>query len=180
MFKFINVSCPYYLNQFFGFFAEDNNSLRKNSIKLDRPFQNFKSLYFYWSLPFVGPSFWNQVPQTLKKDDNLNTFKHNLEKHFVHQITWFLLTISLLLILLLLLLLLLLFILLIILLILLLPLLLSLLLLFLLLLLLFLLKASFVLSLQKPSCRVSTRNLRQLEEIFFTCFCCRNMKMKKS
>ena len=33
-------------------------------------------------------------------------------------------------------------------------------------------RASFVLGLLQSSCQVSTRNLRQLEGIFFTCFCC--------
>ena len=102
MFKFINGNCPYYLNEVFEFAPEGNISLRNNFLKLKRPFRNTNT--GQKALSFIGPSFWNQIPETLKKTDNLNTFKHNLKKHFFNQVTWFLLTLPLLSILLLLLL----------------------------------------------------------------------------
>ena len=47
----------------------------------------------------TGSQSWKSNLRTLKKTDNLNTFKHNLKKHFFNQMTWFLLTLPLLLIL---------------------------------------------------------------------------------
>ena len=44
------------------------------------------------ALSFIGPSFWNEIPKTLKNPDNLNTFKCNVKKHFFNQMTRFLLT----------------------------------------------------------------------------------------
>ena len=60
-----------------------------------RPFQNTNTRQK--ALSFIGLSFWNQIPETLKKTNDLNTFKRNLKKHFFNQMTWFLLTLPLLL-----------------------------------------------------------------------------------
>ena len=97
VFKFINGNCLYYLNEVFEFVPEANISLRNNFFKLKRPFRNTNNSQK--ALSFIGTSFWNRIPETLKKANNLNTFKHNLKKHFFNQMTWFLLTLSLLLIL---------------------------------------------------------------------------------
>ena len=35
----------------------------------------------------TGCQSWKSNPRTLKKTDNLNTFKHNLKKHFFNQMT---------------------------------------------------------------------------------------------
>ena len=43
-----------------------------------------------------GKSMALNTPETLKKTDNLNTFKHNLKKHFFNQMTWILMTLPLL------------------------------------------------------------------------------------
>ena len=86
------------MNEVFEFASEGNVSLKNNFLKLKRPFRNTNT--GQKALSFIGPSFWNQIPETLKKTDNLNTFKHNLKKHFFNQMTWFLLTLPLLLILL--------------------------------------------------------------------------------
>ena len=80
VFKFINGNCPHYLNEVFEFAPKANISLRNNFLKLKRPFRNTNTCQK--ALSFIGPSFWNLIPETLKKTDNLNTFKHNLKKHF--------------------------------------------------------------------------------------------------
>ena len=85
VFKFINGDCPYYLIEVFKFASEGNVSLRNNFLKLKRPFRNTST--GHKALSFIGPSFRNQIPQTLKKTDNLNTFKHNLKKHFFNQMS---------------------------------------------------------------------------------------------
>ena len=43
-----------------------------------------------------GKSMALNTPETLKKTDNLNTFNHNLKKHFFNQMTWILMTLPLL------------------------------------------------------------------------------------
>ena len=93
MFKFINSNCPYYLNEVFQFAPEGNISLRNNFLKL-KHFRNTNASQKL--LSSIGPSFWNEIPEALKKIDNLNTFKHNLKKQFFNQVTWFLLTLPLL------------------------------------------------------------------------------------
>ena len=85
------------MNEVSEFASEGNVSLKNNFLKLKRPFRNTNT--DQKALSFTGHSFWNQIPETLKKTDKLNTFKHNLKKHF-NQMTWFLLTLPLLLILL--------------------------------------------------------------------------------
>ena len=84
VFKFINDNCLHYLNEVFEFGSQGNISLRNNFLKL-KPFRNTNT--GQKAISFIGPSFWNQIPETLKKTDNLNTFKHNLEKHFFNQMT---------------------------------------------------------------------------------------------
>ena len=51
-----------------------------NFLKLKRPFQNTNT--GQKALSFVGRLFCNQTQETLNKTDNLNTFKHDLKKHF--------------------------------------------------------------------------------------------------
>ena len=81
--KFIHSKV--YFNEVFEFAPKGNISLRNNFLKLKRPFQNTKTRQK--ALSFIGPSFWNQIPDVLKKTNNLNTFKHNLKKHFFNQMT---------------------------------------------------------------------------------------------
>ena len=95
MFKFINDNCLSYLNEVLEFAPEGSISLRNNFLKLKQPFQNINT--GEKALPFIGPSFWNQISETLKKADNLNDFMQNLKKHFFIQMASFLLTLSLLL-----------------------------------------------------------------------------------
>ena len=81
--------------QVFEFVSEVNVCLRNNFLKLKWPFRNTS----IGQKSFIGPLFWNQIPETLRKTDNLNTFKLNLKKHYFNQMTWFFLTLPLLLIL---------------------------------------------------------------------------------
>ena len=73
-----------YLNEIFEFTPEGSISLRNNFSNLKQPFRNTKTGQKV--LPVTGPSFWNQMPETLKKADNLNTFKLNLKS--ISSIKW--------------------------------------------------------------------------------------------
>ena len=63
VFKFISGNCLYYLNENFEFVPKGNTSLRNNFLKLKQS-KNWPK-----SLSFIGPSFWNQIPESLKKAD---------------------------------------------------------------------------------------------------------------
>ena len=76
-------NCPYYFNEVFELALEGNICLRNNFLKLKRPSRIINT--GQKALSFIGPSFWNQIPETLKKFDNLNTFKYNLKTHFFNQ-----------------------------------------------------------------------------------------------
>ena len=75
---------PNYLNEVFQWAAESNRTLRNDYLKLKNPFR--KTTAGQNSLSFLGPSKWNQLPETMKKCSNINTFKHNLKKPFLVQL----------------------------------------------------------------------------------------------
>ena len=70
VFRFINGDCPYYLSEFFEFAPEGNISLRNNFLKLKQPFRNTST--GQKAVSFIGPSFWNQISETLRKTNNFN------------------------------------------------------------------------------------------------------------
>ena len=37
-------------------------------------------------LSYIGPTFWNKTPDTLKGTKNLNTFTQNLKKYFLNEL----------------------------------------------------------------------------------------------
>ena len=34
------------------------------------------------ALSYIGPGIWNNIPEHLKIIGNINTFKHNIKKHY--------------------------------------------------------------------------------------------------
>ena len=38
------------------------------------------------ALSYVGPSLWNNLNKTLKTSTSLNTFKHNIKKHYFNEL----------------------------------------------------------------------------------------------
>ena len=38
------------------------------------------------ALLYIGSTFWNKTPDTLKHTKNLITFKHNLRKYFLNEL----------------------------------------------------------------------------------------------
>ena len=80
-FKFVNNMGPNYLNEVFQWAAERNRTLRNDYLKLKHPFR--KATAGQNSLSLLGPSKWSQLPETIKKCNNINTFKHNLKKRYL-------------------------------------------------------------------------------------------------
>ena len=75
VFKYFNEQCPSYLNEAFEVATESNFQLRNSFQKLKCPFR--KTNNSQCALSYIGPTFWNKTPDTLKRSNNLNTFKHN-------------------------------------------------------------------------------------------------------
>ena len=84
-FKFVNDMGPNYLNEVSQWVGESNRTLRNDYLKLKHPFR--KTTAGQNSLSFLGPSKWNKLPEPTKKCNNINTFKHNLKKLYLAQLT---------------------------------------------------------------------------------------------
>ena len=69
---------PNYFNEVFQWDAESNRTLRNNYLTLKHPFR--KTTAGQDSLSFLRPSKWNQLPESTKTCNNINTFKYNLKK----------------------------------------------------------------------------------------------------
>ena len=76
---------PNYLNEVFQWTAESNRTLRNDYRNLKHPF--CKKTAGQNSLFCLGPSKWNKLPESTKKCNNINTFKHNLKKVYLAQLT---------------------------------------------------------------------------------------------
>ena len=83
-FKYFNEHCPNYLNEVFDVAVENNFHLRGGFQKLKCPFRRTNTDQL--ALSYIGPTFWNKIPDTLKRTKNLNTFKHNLKKYFLNEL----------------------------------------------------------------------------------------------
>ena len=87
-FKYFDTQCPYYLymtmNEVFIKAPESSSSLRNSYQKLQQPFR--KTNTGQNALSFVGLALWNKVPEKIKRTMNLNTFKHNLKKHYLKKL----------------------------------------------------------------------------------------------
>ena len=81
--KYFNEQCPNYLSEIFIVATESNIQLKGSFQKLKCSFCKTNNSPF--DLCYIGPTFWNKTLETLKCTNNLNTFKHNLKKHFLNQ-----------------------------------------------------------------------------------------------
>ena len=77
-FKYFNEQCPNCLNEFIDVATESN-------------FQNLKSPfgktnYEHYVLRSIDPAFWNQIIDTVKSSNNLNTLQHDFKKYFLKQL----------------------------------------------------------------------------------------------
>ena len=78
-FKFFNNTCPYYLKEIFEFAPHCKIGTRNKFAKLKILFR--KTNMGQKAISFVGPSLWNNLPELIKKTDNLNTFKHSVKNY---------------------------------------------------------------------------------------------------
>ena len=84
VFKYFNEQCPNYLNEVFDVTLGNNFQLKGISEKSKFPFR--KTNAGQLALSYIGPTFWNKTPDTLRCTKNFNTFKHNLKKYFLNEL----------------------------------------------------------------------------------------------
>ena len=80
-YNFVNNTCPYDLNEIFEFPPHCRTGTRNNFAKLKNPF--CKTNTGQKTISYIGPSIWNNLPDSIKKANSLNTFKHNIRKHYL-------------------------------------------------------------------------------------------------
>ena len=80
-FKFVKSVFPHYLNEVYEYAAQCRTESRSNFVKLKVPFR--KTNMEQNGLSYTGPSLWNNLPGSLKKPTDLNTFKHNLKNKYL-------------------------------------------------------------------------------------------------
>ena len=67
-FKFVNNNCPFYLNKTFEFAPHCRIHTRKSFAKFKHPFR--KTNTGQKTLSYIGPSLWNNLPETIIKTSN--------------------------------------------------------------------------------------------------------------
>ena len=77
VFKYVNNACPYYMTEVFEYAS------RNYYARLKVPFH--KTSMGQKSLSYIGPSVWNKLPSSMKKNISLNTFKHDVKKHYLQE-----------------------------------------------------------------------------------------------
>ena len=76
-YNFINSICPYYLNEIFQFAPRCRIGTKNNFSKLKNSFR--KLIMGQKAISYIAPSIWNNLPDSNKRANSLNTFKHNAQ-----------------------------------------------------------------------------------------------------
>ena len=84
VFKYVNKACPYYMKEVFEYASQGRISSRNNYAKLKVPFR--KTTMGQKSLSYIGPSVWNKLPSSMKRNISLNKFKHDVKKHYLREL----------------------------------------------------------------------------------------------
>ena len=71
-FKYVNKACPYFMKEVFEYASQGRISSTNNYAKLKVPFR--KTTMGQKSLSYIGPSVWNKVPSSMKRNISFNKF----------------------------------------------------------------------------------------------------------
>ena len=82
-FNFVNKNCPFYLNEIFEFSRHCRTDTRNSFAKLKHPFR--KTNTGQKALSYIFPSLQNNLPETIKKTNNLNTSKCKVKNLYLDQ-----------------------------------------------------------------------------------------------
>ena len=72
-FKFCNNTSPPYMNDVFEPAGQPNATARASLLKLNQPLRRINHSQ---NISYIAPIIWNNLPNSLKTTDNLNTYKH--------------------------------------------------------------------------------------------------------
>ena len=81
VFSLFDSHCPDYMKEMFSPADQLGPETRHSYKKLKIPSR--KTNAGLSALSYIGPSTWNKFPTILKVSKNLNTFKHEVKKHFL-------------------------------------------------------------------------------------------------
>ena len=76
---------PAYKNEVFRPAQNTRINTRNSYFKLSRPFR--KTSTGQNNLSYIGPAIWNKIPEILKKNKNLNTFKHKMKHYYLNELS---------------------------------------------------------------------------------------------
>ena len=80
-YNFANNTFPYYLNEIFGFASNCSIGTRNNFSKVKNHFR--ETNMGQKAISYIGTSIWNRLPDSIKRANSLNTFKHDVKKHYL-------------------------------------------------------------------------------------------------
>ena len=81
---FFTKNCPNYFDEICVLLETNGVHTRSSYQKLNVPHR--KTNVGQKALSYVGPSLWNNLNKTLKTSTSLNTFKHNIKKHYFYEL----------------------------------------------------------------------------------------------
>ena len=82
--KFCNNTSLPYMNVVFKPAGQPNTTTRASLLKLNHPLRRYN--HGQNNISYIAPIIWNNLPNSLKITDNLNTYKHRVKEYFFHRI----------------------------------------------------------------------------------------------
>ena len=70
------------MNDVFKEAGQPNTTSRASLLKLSQPLRRIN--YGQNNISYIAPITWNNLPNSLKTTDNLNTYKQRFKEHFFH------------------------------------------------------------------------------------------------
>ena len=83
-FKFCNNTSPPYMIDEFKPAGQPDTTTRTYLLNLNQPLR--RTNHGQNNISSIAPIIWNNLPNSLKAADNLNTYKQRVKEHFFHRI----------------------------------------------------------------------------------------------
>ena len=72
------------MKDLFNTAPQPNISTRQATFRLKQPLR--KTNMGLNAISYLGPSLWNKLPENIKQNFSLNTFKHKVKEHFLEKL----------------------------------------------------------------------------------------------
>ena len=72
------------MNDVFKPAGQPNITTTASLLKLNQPLR--RTNHGQHNIFYIAPIIWNNLPNSLKTTDSLNTYNHRIEEHFFHRI----------------------------------------------------------------------------------------------